>query len=229
MDEAQRNIISSRLAAAFGDETQAITANRLNTTQTNVSRWISGAGIPSVDMLYYIARIYKVSIDWLLGLSDIRDIDGISADKLTYEHAAILIDKLFKSGNIEVPNMRQLNNYNYDEGVYDDDLEELIPIYDSDYIKVNDLALSFILRRRMKYLEIDEDDLPYWIESVVERFKGIRIINYNGAAPEVISTKSWSNFKQGDWAELLNQINSMTEDELHQIIKESKEGKEDGR
>jgi transcriptional regulator with XRE-family HTH domain len=56
MDEEQRSILSSRLAVAFGNETQPVTAKKLNTTQTNVSRWISGAGVPSVDMLYYIAR-----------------------------------------------------------------------------------------------------------------------------------------------------------------------------
>lgn len=230
MEEKQRHLFICRLKEIFGTETQNQTADKLNTSQSNVNKWVNGTGFPTAETLFFIAKVYKVSIDWLLGLSESREIDGMDPSLLTYEHAVLMLDELMKNGNIEVPNLRQVNKYNKEKEDEDEDNDEndLNPVYDSDYIKINDLALSFILRRRMKYYDIDEADLDYWVDRVVNQFKGLRILNYKGNAPEAIKTVSWAVFKQGDWAELVNQLNNMTEDEMMAMIEEEKEGKEDG-
>ena len=40
--------------------------------------------------------------------------------------------------------------------------EEREPRYDTDYLKVNDRALSYMLRRRMKVIELDDDYYVLW-------------------------------------------------------------------
>ena len=79
-----RDILPERLTELFQDETQTATANRLNTGQATVSKWKNGTIIPPTETLIMIAERYRISMDWLLGLSDKREIDSFNIEKLTY-------------------------------------------------------------------------------------------------------------------------------------------------
>ena len=50
--------------------TQQSIANKLNTTQQTVSRWINGQNEPDLKMLNSLADIFNCSIDYLLGRED---------------------------------------------------------------------------------------------------------------------------------------------------------------
>lgn len=224
MDEL-KDILPSRLSEVFEGETQQVTADKLTTQQGTVSKWLSGQAIPPTDTLLYISKKYRVSIDWLLGLSDEKEIDGVVIEKLTYEQIARIIDRLLEIGSIEIPDLEQFN----DGGTDDEFDDERKPNYDSDYIKVNDRALSFILRRRLAFYNVDEESLEYWMESVVKKFKGVKMLNYRGKAQEALDSQSWSAFKAGDWASMLNELGTMTESDMQKMIDKAKEGKEDGK
>ena len=77
-----KEILPGRLREAFGKDTQETVARKLVTQQGTVSKWISGTVIPPTDVLLLIAEAYKVSVDWLLGISDEKEIDGVVLERL---------------------------------------------------------------------------------------------------------------------------------------------------
>ncbi len=66
------NLIKNRLKETFGDETQVEIGRRINTSQANVSKMLSGTQEPTMETVFHIAQEYDVSVDWLLGLSDVK-------------------------------------------------------------------------------------------------------------------------------------------------------------
>ena len=79
-----KDIVAKRLSELFEKETQDITASRLQTTQGNVSKWLNGTQLITTDNLYRISKVYNVSIDWILGISDVREINGVNIDCFNY-------------------------------------------------------------------------------------------------------------------------------------------------
>ena len=64
-----KKAVADRLKEIMNDS-QEVIAKKLNMTQGNVSKLLSGAQQPTLDTLYRIATVYNVSIDWLMNLSD---------------------------------------------------------------------------------------------------------------------------------------------------------------
>lgn len=62
--------IKERLREAFGSDSQETIGKKLNMTQGNVSKLLSGTQQPTLDTLYRIATVYDVSVDWIMGLSE---------------------------------------------------------------------------------------------------------------------------------------------------------------
>lgn len=218
--------VSRHLTEVFQGETQEVTARKLNTTQGNVSKWVSGSQVPTSDMLCEISKAYKVSVDWILGISPQKEIDGVVLEKLTYEQITRIIDMLLQNKNLSIPNLAELvpNEVEYEE----DENGESVPVipppqYDSDYIKVNDRLLSYLLRRRYKIQLTGEDMLEMWKENKLPNFMGLKLLNYNGSVEETIDTRSWSSFGDAEWIELIKELSTLTEAELQEIIKKSKE------
>ena len=65
-----KEILSSRLREAFGDDSQETVGKNLNMTQGNVSKLLSGSQHPTLETIFHIAKAYNVSVDWLLGISE---------------------------------------------------------------------------------------------------------------------------------------------------------------
>ena len=45
-------------------------AKRIGVSQYAMNRWTNGYSLPRTDKFYLIAKVFNVSADWLLGLSD---------------------------------------------------------------------------------------------------------------------------------------------------------------
>lgn len=56
--------------------TQNAFAEKIGTTQAALSAYEQGDRMPSVEILTSISAAFDVSVDWLLGLSDIKNIDN---------------------------------------------------------------------------------------------------------------------------------------------------------
>lgn len=211
--EDLKTILAERLSEIFGDERQQKIANMFYTTQGTVSKWVKGESIPGPETLVEIAKTYHVSVDWLLGLSDERETEILSVEDLTYEQVALILHYLFELGGIEVPNRDMMKKDA--EGVKDN----------TDYIKVNDNALSFLLRRRWAVSGVGEEYLPTWVDTEVRPFNGVRLIKYNDKFQEMVKSRPWPGYKAGDWAALINEFRDMLKQER---IEKNKNGEDNG-
>ncbi len=233
-----RDLFISRLWELFGDEKQSSLAERYHTSQTAISNWKNGKNFPNADTLHQIAEDYNVSIDWLLGFSNRKNQDETYDEtKLTYEHAIRIFDMLLNKEIILIPD---LNNFavatagedQSEKKGHEEEIEEdhendppPEPRYDTDVLLVNDRALSYMLRRRYKLIEYGADTYEYWKEHW-DVFRGIRLLDHKGNLLDALNTKAWATInKDGDWAELLKELGSMTEEERQEMIdKHTKEG-----
>lgn len=240
MDENSISGLPERLAETFKGETQEITSDRLITTQSNISKWLNGQQTPTTATLYQIAKAYNVSVDWLLGLSEVKEIDGIAFDKITYEQAFRFIDRLMKLNNISLANLAEVigdDESKYDFGNIDEEdsynqQEVVIERYDSDYIKITDRLLSYLFRLRYQTAGVSEDIMEMWKEKEIPNFKRLRLADNTGNMTEALDAKGWAQFKAGDWIDTIEQLRNMTAEERQKIIdkvKKEKEGNQNGR
>ena len=206
--------VSKQLNEVFRGETQETTARKLNTTQGNVSKWTCGSQIPTSDMLCEISKAYKVSVDWILGISLQREIDGIILEKLTYEQITKIMDMLFHNKNISIPNLAELapSEFEYEE----DESGASVPVippprYDSDYIKVNDRLLSYLLRRRFLIQQTGEDILELWKKNNLPNFMVLKLLKYDDIIEKNIDTRNWSTFGEAEWIELIKELSTPEE------------------
>lgn len=74
--------------------TQKQVADRIGLAVSAVSSYESGSRYPSYDVLVKLARIFHVSTDYLLGMTDKRNLDvtGLYDDEI--ELVSQLVDKL---------------------------------------------------------------------------------------------------------------------------------------
>lgn len=240
------DMLKNRLSETFKGDTQDVVARKLNTTQGNVSKWISGQQIPTTENLLLISEAYNVSIDWLLGRSEEKEIDGVVLDKLSYEQVARIMDRLFELGSIEMPDLNELIDedviYNFNFGNEDEDYDfrdedELSkektpprpqPRFDSDYIKIKDRVLSHMLRRRLKIYEIGEDMRDVWKTRSLPLYKGYKLLTYSGNMEIVIDLKKWATFVDADWVSLIKELGKLSEEELADYIKQMEDNEKDG-
>ena len=82
-------ILRKRLREAFGSDSQDTIGAKLNMTQGNVSKLLSGSQQPTLETVYAISKTYDVSVDWLLGISDVKQIQ--KRDKQTTYSTAIKV------------------------------------------------------------------------------------------------------------------------------------------
>jgi len=95
------DIIKTRLKEAFGQDSQETVGKKLNMTQGNVSKLLSGSQQPTLETIYHVSEIYEVSVDWLLGLSDKKEIQK-SCEATTYATAVRNLHELIRHGALKV-------------------------------------------------------------------------------------------------------------------------------
>ena len=74
--------------------TQKQVADRIGLAISAVSSYESGTRYPSYDVLVKLARIFHVSTDYLLGMTDTRNIDITGLDDNEIELVSQLVDML---------------------------------------------------------------------------------------------------------------------------------------
>ena len=79
--------------------TQKQVADRIGLAISAVSSYESGTRYPSYDELVRLAHIFRVSTDYLLGMTDKRNIDVTGLDDDEIELISQLVDKLKKREN----------------------------------------------------------------------------------------------------------------------------------
>lgn len=231
MIENLNSIVGQRLSEVFMSEKQETTANRLNVEQGTVSKWKTGRQIPNPETLVMIADMYDVSLDWILGLSDVKERNSLSSDRISYAQVISVLDRLFNLANIEVLNFHEVaKNKNLSLGYISENEEALKN--DTDYIKINDRVLSYLLRRRKVIYDFDDSMAQDWVDRIINIFKNQVTLDYRGDAEKIINTKPLSTFKEGDWGGLVEEINNMSDSQMEEYLKsktDEKDGKKNGR
>lgn len=138
--------------------TQTEFADKIGTTQATLSSYENTDKTPSLDIVKNISDIFTVSIDWLLGLSDIMDI----GDKP--RRYSDVIRLLFK---IEEANLDGFAICSYYDQRLDKELCE---------IQLNDSSMVTFFRdwKKMKELRnnqtIDDELYELWIEKTLRKY-----------------------------------------------------------
>lgn len=205
----------------------------MQTSQGNISKWLTGTQLITTDNLYRIAKTYDVSIDWILGLSDVRDVNGLNINNLTYEQVARIMDKLIVNDNMKILNHKEAisgveNGDDYGEIETSGIRIEIRPNDNSDYIKIKDRLLSYMLRRRYKIYDVGDDMVEYWHNSSLPNFKGLKVVNNTGNMQEALDAKGWANLQDADWISLIEEISKLSEEERAALIQEIENKKKEG-
>lgn len=114
----------------------------------------------------WLADMYDVSLDWILGLSDVKERNSLSSDRISYAQVISVLDRLFNLANIEVLNFHEVaKNKNLSLGYISENEEALKN--DTDYIKINDRVLSYLLRRRKVIYDFDDSMAQDWVDRII--------------------------------------------------------------
>ncbi len=226
---SKQNTITIRLRELFGSEKQNEIAEKLFTSQSNVSKWKRGKGFPGANTLQFIAERYGVSIDWLLGLSDEKEIHSVEPEQITYEHLIQILDVLLTRSILVVPNLNELlpepqekagpgnagddeNEAVEDESAHGEREYFSLPSDYADYLKVNDQAISFLLRRMFIVKKVGPEELDdakrRW-----KLFEGIKLGDNNGNLQQYLTSQPKTLDNYADLANTLRTAIAMTEEE----------------
>ena len=140
--------IKDRICEVFDGFTQDEVADTLHISQSAVSKLRSGQQLPTTDQLINIADTYNVSVDWLLGRSDVKNIE--TSNELSYAAAVEALIDLKGNGAIDAADKKE-NRSGINFSVKDPLLEKLLSkglrLYDADYLSfqtwVNDRLSIF--------------------------------------------------------------------------------------
>lgn len=81
--------------------TQTQLAEKIGTSNVTICRYLTGERTPRIDVLTKIAKEFNVSLDYLLGISDDKNIKN--SDENFDLNIALAINKLFSSdGNVHL-------------------------------------------------------------------------------------------------------------------------------
>lgn len=90
--------MKDRLREAFGNDSQKVISEKLNITQGNVSKLLSGNQQPTLETIKNIAKVYGVSVDWLLGLSDENKLKSV----FSYSNSVKVLMGMYKKSALEL-------------------------------------------------------------------------------------------------------------------------------
>jgi transcriptional regulator with XRE-family HTH domain len=198
------DVVSSRLKELFADETDAETASKLLMTQGNLNKIKNGKQTPSLDTLRLISEKYHVSVDWILGLKDDRDVNAINVENLDYSQVFEVMDRLQISRTIIPARITELIKSTDDENdSSDENADEGMSVstegVDYDLLRINDPVLSFMLRRRVMLRAVDQSLLDDWKEKHLPEYQGLQLLEGDDSMKEYMSGRRTGD-SDGDWS-----------------------------
>ena len=156
-NKMESNITLERMKELKGNDSQEVFAQRIHTTQSNISKMFKGMAPPSAATLTELAKAYHVSVDWLLGLSDEKESEkkvqshNLTAETVTYADAMAVLEVLYKKGSIEV---------GYDNNSYNSEP-------DPSTIYVRDKVLAYFLDNRFRYSGGSQNIYDIWLKQAM--------------------------------------------------------------
>ena len=170
------------------DITQSELANKLGITTTALSFFESGSRIPNIEVLRNMATIFNVSSDYLLGLSEKKE---INSDLKTYADMIRALISILSGSNRWIFTLKEGDFKDYLSCIKDENAADEICIMSSpDYgpydpngtyeigvLKTIDVNIISFLKDYSKILDLYENDsmpgdlMDLWINDRIEKLK----------------------------------------------------------
>lgn len=163
MNDKNTNITLERILELMGNDTQEVFGKKINMSQPNVSKMLKGTP-PSAATLIEMARVYNVSVDWLLGVSDHKQhTSNLDVGSLTYSDVLAVIDRLYENGTIRT---------GYDSNGYGNEPDPGI-------LLVQDKILLFLLEGMDSVSGNNADIAGIWKNKTYQEFCDVPILRWN--------------------------------------------------
>lgn len=173
------NITSDRIKEVMGDLSQEKFAKSVMSSQSVISKILSGEQ-PSLNLLMEISKVYKVSIDWLLGISPYKYLSGYSTFEdvkpTTYSDVIAIFVRLMKHnsvsfGRIPIERLEGYDPYGFDAKVDHEDI-----------VKINDHFIGDLVSTASAILTTSPEAAETWLAQISKDY-GIEI-------------KEWTEFEE---------------------------------
>ena len=170
--------LRSRLRIVFGSDPQDMVAKKLNMTQGTISKILSGNQQPTLETIYHIAEAYNVSVDWLLGLSEKRQVTKYNGET-TYAIATETIGDLVKKG-------AKIDN------------EKKSP---EAVIHIEDPLLRMLLRKSITLAETDRDMYENWAKEKLSLFADKPVLYKGDWNEQTVDFLASEAVNESDWVQ----------------------------
>ena len=167
-NKLETNITLERIKELKGSDSQEAFAQKIHTTQSNISKLLKGAVPPSAATLMELAKAYGVSVDWLLGLSDEKETrekaqsHNLTTENITYADAMTMLEILYQKGSIEV---------GYDNHGYNSEP-------DPSTICVKDKVLAYFLDNRFRYSDGSQNIYDIWLKQAMKTYEKYLLLQW---------------------------------------------------
>lgn len=161
----KKDIIKERLKEAFGNDTQTVIGKKINVVQGTVSKVLSGDQEPTAEMLYNVAQVYDVSVDWLLGLTGEKK---IAKQNMSYGDILKMFSVLGEKGAL----------WPYPAIMHTiDDMDKELPWVT--HVGIGDEILQSIMAEWAKMLQNPEDIYHLWLDKRLNEYSEIDYISWD--------------------------------------------------
>ena len=160
------SVITKRIKELMGGMNQTEFADKIHSSQPAISRIMSGEE-PSLNVLKDISKYCGVSVDWILGISNKKNIIGYSTfdeDKpTTYSDVIATFIRMAQHESIEIIRTDE-ESQGYDPYSYNQKANF------NDFIKINDHFIGDLLFSADSLLKNNPETIESWLRKVVEDY-----------------------------------------------------------
>lgn len=176
-------ILKKRLKIAFEADSQETIGKKLNMSQGNVSKLLSGTQQPTLETMYHIANVYYVSVDWLLGFSEKKSITKYNG-KVTYSDVVKVVSELKQYGAEVTVEQRG----------------------DSVLVKTGDPLIRGVLKKALDLLDADQEMYESWLDDRLSMFDDCPLIRYNSWHDERMQSLTGEAITESNWLEVYDAV-----------------------
>lgn len=195
-NKTETNITLERIKELKGNDSQEVFAQKIHTTQSNISKMLKGMTPPSAATLTELAKTYHVSVDWLLGLSDEKETGPkvqshkLTVETVTYADAMAVLEVLYQKGSI---------NVGYDNNGYNSEP-------DPSTIYVRDQVLAYFLDNRFRYSGGSQNIYDIWMKQAMAIYDKYLLLQWTDSVNTIYEQNMQNPLSDESIASLVDDI-----------------------
>jgi transcriptional regulator with XRE-family HTH domain len=180
--------LRKRLKETIGNDSQQTVGRKLNMTQGNVSKLLSGTQQPTLETIYHVSEVYGVSTDWLLGISDTKEVCH-SIEGMTYTIVINSIIEMVKYGALKQTDDRK-----------------------NTVLEVKDPLVKAMVKKGITLRETDRELFENWRDTKLSQFRNSPLIWWNTWKDMSVDFLAGQATSESNWIEVLDQAKQVEDD-----------------